>query len=75
MIKEISEEITRNNSEIMKTIKAIEAATTANSQIMIEGIDILMLINSFMSFQKQIVKLLAIASGANNLEPKTEVST
>ncbi len=75
MIKEISEEITRNNSEIMKTIKAIEAATTANSQIMIEGIDILMLINSFMSFQKQTVKLLAIASGANNLEPKTEVST
>ena len=49
MIKEISEEITRNNSEIMKTIKDIEAATTANSQIMIEGIDILMLINSFMS--------------------------
>ena len=74
MIKEISEEITRNNSEIMKTIKDIEAATTANSQIMIEGIDILMLINSFMSFQKQTVKLLAIASGANNLEPKTEVS-
>ena len=75
MIKEISEEITRNNSEIMKTIKAIEAATTANSQIMIEGIDILMLINSFMSFQKQTVKLLAIVSGANNLEPKTEVNT
>ena len=75
MIKEISEEITRNNSEIMKTIKAIEAATMANSQIMIEGFDILMLINSFMSFQKQTVKLLAIVSGANNLEPKTEVST
>ena len=75
MIKEISEEITRNNSEIMKTIKAIEAATMANSQIMIEGFDILMLINSFMSFQKQTVKLLAIVSGANNLEPKTEVNT
>ena len=75
MIEELSEEIIRNNSEIMKTIKAIEAATTANSQIMIEGFDILMLINSFMSFQKQTVKLLAIASGANNLEPKTEVST